>query len=113
MDSHRPVVRAVFRRVRKTIMARGRIWIIAILLFFMDVLLFQLLYACDGAALSLMRQSLLQPPDMSSNVEVRTLPNSPARDDSLIKPKSKFDILNAVKNETLGFSKIFYISLPQ
>jgi hypothetical protein len=83
------------------------------LLFFMAVLLFELLYACDGAAVSPISKSVLRPQDTRSNIKVRTLPNSPVRDDSLIKSTSKFDILNAIKNETLGFSKIFYISLPQ
>jgi hypothetical protein len=113
MDSLPPVMRAIFRRVRKTIMARGRIQIIALLLFFTAVLLFELLYACDGAAVSPIIKSVLRSQDTSSDVEVITLPNSPVRDALLIKSTTKFDILNTIKNETLGFSKIFYISLPQ
>lgn len=45
--------------------------------------------------------------------EAVTFSNPPVDDTLPETPATKFDILDATKNETLGFGKIFYISLPQ
>jgi hypothetical protein len=110
IHSHLAVVSNTLRRVRKTILAPSRNQIIALL--FTALLLVKLLYPHHNADASSITRTL---PSQNTNgaVDVTTSPNSTINDTLQAKPTTKFDILDATKNETLGFSKIFYISLPQ
>jgi hypothetical protein len=94
-------------------MAPSRNQIIATLSLFTVLLLVELLYAHHNAGASSVITSIL--PSQNTNGaagEVETSPNSTINDTLQAKPTTKFDILDATKNETLGFSKIFHISLP-
>jgi hypothetical protein len=77
-------------------MAPSHNQIIATLALFTVLLLVELLYAHHNADASSIITSIL-----------------PSQNTNGAKPTTKFDIIDATKNETLGFSKIFYISLPQ
>jgi hypothetical protein len=95
-------------------MSPSRNQIIATLSLFTALLLLELLYVHHYADASSIITSILPSQNTNGAVgEVSTSPNSTINDTLQAKPTTKFDIIDATKNETLGFSKIFYISLPQ
>lgn len=95
-------------------MAPLRTPIIATLLLLTALLLVELLYVYHNNARSYIIPSVFLPQSTNPGINyVINLAKSTITDTLPTIPLASFDILNATKNETLGFSKIFYISLPQ